>query len=85
MTRRTFNYNSKARDVLVTEESDKYLKGIDLSYAKGPEREAIIKLADSIDTAKWKDQDLAKEDVKRLKESGALAYFRNFKKELISE
>jgi hypothetical protein len=76
-----FSYSGKERHVLVLEETDTSMKGIDISYANDSVREAIMKAAEPIDSSKWKgDDELAKADVQRLKECGALSHFRHFKK-----
>jgi len=81
LRREKFTYNGKVRDVLVTEENDASIKGIDLGYADDSKREEILKVAGEINSDKWsEDEELAKSDVTKLRECGALSCFRHFKK-----
>jgi len=80
LRREKFKYGGKDRDVLVTEENDVSIKGIDLIYA-GDRADEILKVAGEINSDSWKDnEELAKSDVQKLRECGALSYFRHFKK-----
>jgi hypothetical protein len=85
MKRESFTYNDKVRDVLVTEEDEHSIKGIDLSSAPEKERERILEVAKTIDPEGWKKEDVARADVMRLRESGALKFFRHFKRSAVKK
>jgi hypothetical protein len=73
-----FEYHQKLREILVTEQNETSLKGIDLSYANDTEKKQIRKLAAELSFSSDLNEEELKAEVEKLRP--AMKYFRHFKK-----
>jgi hypothetical protein len=89
METRQFKYSGTLREVLVTEETDTHLKGIDISKCEPDEKEKILKIAETIDHRNWvgKTEEEAQEGIKKEVDliRPYFKYFRNFNKSEIKK